>query len=139
MLPLLDSGFTASMALRRTGVASMGFLAKLDLPLRDTGDIQEVVDEMGEVVDLAADDLPAPLEVLDAAGELGDGDGVADSRERIPQLMGEHGQELVLLEIGLFEGRRPLLEGFFQVLLLGRVADDFEEPSRLARYRPSAA
>src|SRR3954462_3015381 len=73
---------------------------ELDLPPRDPGNVEEIVDQPGEVPDLPLDD-----------GALVDGDvAVAqadelerrhDGRERIAQLVAEHGEELVLAAVGL--------------------------------------
>ena len=43
------SGRTASTALSEDGRRVDDFLAELDLPLRDAGDVQQVVDQAGEV------------------------------------------------------------------------------------------
>ena len=58
-------------------------------------------------------------------------DGVADGGERVPQLVGEHRQELVLAAVGLLQLVRPLLEGLLELPLLGLVADDFQEAPNL--------
>ena len=59
-----------------------------------------------QVAGLAFDDLDRPLRVLGIGRplELEHLHGVADGRERVPQLVGEHGQELVLAAVGLAEG-----------------------------------
>ena len=58
-------------------------------------------------------------------------DGVADGGQRVPQLVGEHRQELVLAAVGLLQLVRPLLEGLLKLPLLGLVADDFQEAPSL--------
>ena len=96
-------------------------LAELDLAPRDAGDVQQVVDQPGQVPDLPLDDLLGPFELLlrlQLAEEL---DGVADRRQRVPQLVGEHRQELVLAAVGL----QPL---GLDELLRGDVAADLRGP-----------
>ena len=72
-----------------------------DLPRHHPGHVEEVVHETAEVLDLALDDAAcvrgARLSVPETAQHV---DGVADGAERIPQLVAEHGQELVLGAIG---------------------------------------
>ena len=38
--------------------------ANLDLAQRDSGDIEQVVDQAGEVLDLSIDDLPGPRDLI---------------------------------------------------------------------------
>jgi hypothetical protein len=52
---------------------------------------------------LARDDVHRPLDVLVEAARGGERHGVADGRERVPQLVGEHGQELVFPPVVLAE------------------------------------
>ena len=69
---------------------------ELDLPAGDAGDVQQVVDEPRQVLHLPRDDLHRPVDVLPVRRLWPTVDGVADGRERVPQLVGEHGEELVL-------------------------------------------
>ena len=96
-------------------------LLELDLPARDAGDVQQVVDEPGQVLHLAFDDLRRPFMVLSSRGSLQDLSGIADRRQRISELVGEHRQELVLAPVGLFE-RLGVPPAFLQQpgVLLGR-------------------
>ena len=84
------------------------FLAELDLALGDAGDVEQIIDDDAEVEDLAVDDLVTPGDVVLGVGLAGDGDGIADGGEGIPQLVGEHGEEFVLVGIGPFQVGRPL-------------------------------
>ena len=59
---------------------------------------------MAELPDLPLDDLRGPGPGLLVVGRMpGDLDGVDDGRERVAELVGEHGQELVLAPIRLPE------------------------------------
>ena len=65
MLPLLDErpdGLDG--VVEDGGVASMSSFCEVDLAPGDAGDVEQVVDEAGEVLDLPVDDVPAPFEVL---------------------------------------------------------------------------
>ena len=77
-------------------------LAELDLAPGDPRDVQQVVDEPGEVPAPAArsppGSTPGRASEVDRSGRL---DGVADRRQRVAQLVGEHRQELVLAAVGL--------------------------------------
>jgi hypothetical protein len=94
--------------------------AELDPALADAGDVEEVVDEPGELVDAALRDLEGALAPrgLDPRAHH----GVPDDRERVAELVAEHGQELVLRSVRgdqLLEGRAAcalaLLEGLVAV------------------------
>ena len=90
------SGRTAWTAERIDGGQLDALRPELDLAAADPRDVEQVVDQPRELPDLPLDDLAAP--VLDVLGlrvhqEL---DGVGDRGQRIAQLMGQHGQELVL-------------------------------------------
>ena len=61
---------------------------------------------------------------LGSPGSLSELDGVADGGERVAQLVGEHGQELVLAAVGLRQLGEPSPELLLQPLPLGDVADD---------------
>src|SRR5262249_9317568 len=68
-------------------------LAKDDSALRDTRDVQEVVDQPRDLINLPARDLQstgAPRLV-----EAGDRNGVAYRGERVAQLVAEHREEFV--------------------------------------------
>ena len=107
-------------------------LPEADLPPGDAGDVQQVVDQPGEVLHLPLDDLLRPFEVLlrlQLAEELG---GVVDGRQRVPQLVGEHRQELVLAAVGL----QPL---GLDELLLGDVPADLRGPDDRGPRRPGWA
>ena len=68
--------------------------------------------------DLVLDHLGRPLKAGPVGSfQLHDLDGVADRGQRIAELMGEHGEELVLALVGVFEGFDGSLE-------FGDVADD---------------
>ena len=102
--PLVDErpGRLDRLVEDRPGVDEL--LAEPDLPAGDAGDVEQVVDEPGELPDLPLDDVARPAAVLLVGGHLQDGHGVVDRRQRVPQLVGEHRQELVLVAVGLAEG-----------------------------------
>ncbi len=68
----------------------------------DPGNVEQVVDDPGHVLDLFGDDLDRP-EQVGAAGPFDSHDlnGVADGRQRVPQFVGEHGEEMVLALVGI--------------------------------------
>ena len=88
------SGLAISIA-RATMLATSTLCRfELDLAARDARDVEQVVDEPGEVVDLALDDLATRGSSSPAhAHQLERGD---DRRERIAELVAEHREELVL-------------------------------------------
>ena len=73
-----------------------------DLSPRDARDVEQVVDQPGHVARLAPDHLlgqPSHLRVILAQPQkLG---GIEDRGQGIAQLMGEHGEELVLAAVAL--------------------------------------
>ena len=62
--------------------------------------------------------------------------GVADGRERVPQLVGEHRQELVLPPVGLGEVLHAVPERAFQPLPLGDVGEEDGDPASLRLAEP---
>ena len=99
------SGRTASMALLTTGERLNGLGLEADLAPCDPRDVQQVVDQAGEVLDLPIDHVLGPFEVvfrLQLAEELS---RVADRRQGVAKLVGEHGQELILAAFGLQTAR----------------------------------
>ena len=94
------SGLTASTGMADDGGRVDDFPAELNLALGDAGNVQEVVDEVGEVRTCRAmTSLPHSRSSV-AARAGGDGDGVPDGGQWVPQFVGEHRQELVLVDIG---------------------------------------
>jgi hypothetical protein len=71
--------------------------SQLDLAARDPGHVEEIVDEAGEVLGLALDDLPCQRGLL-AAGlhTVEQEQAVLDGGERVPELVRQDGDELVL-------------------------------------------
>ena len=68
----------------------------------DPGNIEEVVDDPGHVLDLLGDDVDRPTQIGAVRPfDAHDLNGVADGRQRVPQLVGEHGEEMVLALIGV--------------------------------------
>ena len=75
------------------------------LAAHDPGDVQQVVHHASHRLDLVLDDLDRPFEVgAFEPLDLHDLHGVADRCQGIAELVGEHGEELVLAEVGFFEG-----------------------------------
>ena len=76
------------------------------LALHDARDVQQVVDEPRHVIGLPADHIAGPVHRgLRDVVALHDVHGVADRRQRVAQLVGQHRQELVLAPVGLLHGR----------------------------------
>ena len=102
-------------------------LLEHDLAAGDPRDVEQVVDHPRHLLDLVLDHLDRPLEVGAAqALDLHDLDGVADRGQGIAQLVGEHGEELVLAPVGL-----P--EGLLHALAIVDVGDDGAGPGRRRR------
>jgi hypothetical protein len=79
-------------------------VAKLQRVARDAGDVDEVVDEPRQVVHVTLDEVPAPAER--GLGGLRDAKqlrGVAERGERVPQLVSQRREELVLAPVGLLQ------------------------------------
>ena len=94
------------------------FSPQLDLAAPDSGDIEEVVDESDRVLQLTVGDLARPVAVvLGGPRRPEELEGVADRGERVPQLVRERREELVLATVGLLQ--RPL-----GLLALGHVEDE---------------
>jgi len=76
-------------------------LAQREAAARDAADVEQVVDQARELVDLPVDHLAAPGHLwIELVLLAEDGDGVADRRQRIAQLVREHGEEIVLAPLG---------------------------------------
>ena len=102
---------------------------QLDLAGGDARDIEQVVDESRQVPDLALDDVPLRRgdSALPARHQLERGD---DRRQRVAQLVAEHGQEFVLDAAGRFglrEGRPRLGEQAHVVEREGGTARDLAD------------
>ena len=83
------------------------------------------------MVGLAVDDLPQPRRhLLGDRAPLERGDRVGDGAERIAQLVGQRGEELVLGAVGL--GRVAVQLGVLQEDA-GQVADALQQPHLAAR------
>ncbi len=112
---------------------STDLLAQADAAAGDAGDVEQVVHQPGQVLDLPLHHLARGLEArvdgLDLAHQL---DSVADRGERVAQLVGQHGEELVLAAVGGHELLGPPAQLLFQALALGDVelrAPDADEPA----------
>ena len=85
-------------------------LAHQQAAARNARDVEQVVDQARHLVDLAVDDLAAPLQLgFRRSLPLEDRHRVADRRERVAQLVGERGQELVLAPVGVAQRLLHLL------------------------------
>ena len=75
-----------------------------DLAPRDARDVQQVVDESGHLLRLPVDHLTCTRRLLSGRrSPLEDVHAVPDRRERVPQLVREHGEEVVLAPVGVDE------------------------------------
>src|SRR5271166_1237927 len=101
--------------------------AETDLALRDAGDIEQVIDQAGEVLDLAFDDLFGPGNTIPVAScRTEQIDSTADRGKQVPELVGEHRQKFILAAVGVLEFDCSLLEGLFKLPLFCHIAEDFE-------------
>ncbi len=79
-------------------------LAQIDMAASDAGDVEEVFEKAGHVLNLAPGDDDRVLDQLIAAGlQVNDFEGMGQRRQGIAKLVGEHGQKLVLALAGLLE------------------------------------
>jgi hypothetical protein len=78
--------------------ADVDWLAiELEFSGRDAFNVDQVVDQVGNVIDLSCDHLVRPSRGLQgAARDLEQSGGAADRAQRVPQLVRELGQEFVL-------------------------------------------
>ncbi len=109
------------------GVGHVDLLApQFDLALADAADVEQVVDQVHHLPQLALDDLARVVVHRLVARELHDLHRVADRCERVAQLVRERGEELVLAQVGIVQ--RGL-----GVLAQRDVRDDAQEaqPGRL--------
>ena len=73
-----------------------------DLAQRDARDVQQVIDQVRELRGLPGDDVARPHDRIVARfPQPHDLDGHRDRRQRVAQLVGQHGQEFVLAAIDL--------------------------------------
>ncbi len=85
-----------------------GLFLEPDLAAGDPGNLQQFVDQLGQLAHLVVDDIAGPAQVgIVRTALLHDLDGVADRGQRVAQLVAQHRQKLVLADIGL--GQLPCL------------------------------
>ena len=109
---LLDRGLAEGDGLGHDVVQPHPLGSELNLPGVDARQVEQVVDQAGEVTRLSFDGLRGALDAgfgRVTEEQLEHAEAVHDGSERVTQLMGEHGQELVLTPIGLRE--RPVHPG----------------------------
>src|SRR5690606_30443914 len=81
-----------------------GLAIEVDLTERDSGYIEQIVDEPRKMIDLPLDDLANPDDTRVARRDLAEHlRGRCDRCERIAQLVRKHRQEFVLAPIGFLE------------------------------------
>ena len=81
------------------------FALQLDAALGDPGHVQQVVEQASKMRGLSLDDAderPLALVLYESRQQLR---GVGDRRDRIAQLVREHGEKLVFAAIGVFQRR----------------------------------
>ena len=84
-------------------------LAEFQLVAGDARHVEQVFEQPGHELHLAVDHVPGPLQLrVGRALGLEDLHGVADRGQRVAQLVGQRGQELVLLAVGVLQGRLDL-------------------------------
>ena len=101
-----------------------------DLAAGDSGNLEQVIDQVSHLANLVVDHVAGPAQVgVVRAALLHDLDGVADRGQGVAQLVAQHGQELVLarvclgqlarLRLAVPQGRlRPLSLGDFPLVVL---------------------
>ena len=77
-------------------------LAQRNLVAADSRHIEQVVDQVSQILRLPVNDLEQLVSRF-AGRHLPQGNCVANRGQRVAQLVGQHGQELVLLPIGVFD------------------------------------
>ena len=112
-------------------------LAQLDLAARDAAHVEQVVDQPRPSARPAApaSRTPSSTRLPLAAAEAQHSAGVADRRQRVAQLVGQHRQELVLAAVGFGQVRRQLPQVVLEPLSLGDILAD----RRKRDGRPSAS
>ena len=89
---------------------------QLDLALSDARQIEQVVHEADHLLDLALDDVAGLADAgVRRPEQLQDFYGIEDRRHRVPQFVGEDGQELVLAAVGLAQLGRLDAQVLFQL------------------------
>ena len=99
MASLLDERHGHLHALRHHVLEPQQSLLHLNLAARDPGDVEQIVHQPNQVLHLALDHLQR-LPGVTVALQLQQLKGGHDGRERIAELVAEHGQEFVLGAIG---------------------------------------
>src|SRR5438309_5315885 len=101
---LVDERARALDRLLDHGAQEERLLAKLDLPAGDARDVEEIVDQPRHVLDLSLDDLAGPRHAaLLALVDAHDPQRGRHRCERIPELVAEHREKLILAPIDLRE------------------------------------
>ena len=90
-----------------------------DLALRGAGDVDQLLDQVAEPADLALEDLAqADQDRVGALERAQHARRVGDRRERVAQLVREHGEELALAALGEAQLLGALGERFLELLPL---------------------
>ena len=107
--------------------------AEPDLAVRQPGDVQQVVDQPGHVPDLPLDHVAGELDEGRVVGRLPqDVDRVEHRGQGVAQLVGEHGEELILAAVGVGQLLGLAAELHLELLAIGGVADHLGEALELA-------
>ena len=105
---------------RHQAARRVGLPAQVDLVGGDAGDIEEVVDKSHELSDLALNDLMRARRHGRRRTGLETFQRKANRRERVPELVRQRRQELVLPLIRLLQLGRPFLDAELQVAIQRR-------------------
>ena len=106
-------------------------LLQEDLAPGDAGHVEQVVDDVHHMVDLAIDDRDRPASLVPVQSQaLEHGDAASYRRQRVAQLVREHGHELVL--VAALGAQRALS---LRELARGQVVDRDERPGLGPRRR----
>ncbi len=107
--------------------------AEPDLAVRQPGDVQQVVDQPRHVPDLPLDHVAGELDQRRVVGRLPqDVDRVEHRGQGVAQLVGEHGEELILAAVGVGQLLGLTAELHLELLAIGGVADHLGEALELA-------
>ena len=115
-------------------------LFKPDLAARDPRDVEEIVDQTGQVRNLALDHRFSTLHLLAiAANMLKDVQAVLDGRQRVAQLVGEHRQKLILARVRVAQFALAFLQGMFGFATLALGFDGIQRVRDIGCQMPAAA
>jgi hypothetical protein len=94
----------------RHGVERDPLLAQVELAAIDAADVEQVVDEARQLGDLPLHHVDGLLGQRGAGLRLQQREAIAQRRERIPELVRQHREELALVRVGPLQLRGTLAQ-----------------------------